>query len=227
MKGRLLLGILLVPTVLLAVFAAPVQGCQRFEYPGGKFEQGCDDESGGGAGSLNGWDIALGVLGVGLTVGGGIFAWTRVRKHRRSLRELLDEVESAFVASKNRDPKPGIERLSGLRAEVRARHAHGKLPDAQFLELDKRIGDYVVRLRIVDIERRFADLPGALITEIRNVAADQTVSAAEIAQIERRAVALGVAAPVRAQLKQHLVQWAGTDPGPPKVRKVAVVAKAP
>lgn len=133
-----------------------------------------------------------------------------MRTRRRALPGTLHAIERAYVDAKA-DPTAGIARLSDLRARVRHLHDKGELDDGHDLELDKRATSYIVKLRLLEIDRRFAHLPPLLLAEIRRLLGDGVLSASEADLIEVRAAAYRVADPARRELIELTRAWANED----------------
>lgn len=161
------------------------------------------------------------VLGLGASGGAAFFGWTRVRRGRRTLHKVLQDVEETYATCKN-EPLAGIERLNGIRAELSTRHMHGHVDDAHFLELDRKVADYTARLRVIDVQQRFPELPPDLMAEIRHLAQDGHFSDLDKAHVERRATSLRLPSAQRRELVAYLQVWAEADPH----RKVAQVVLA-
>ncbi len=186
----------------------------------------CPDDSGGSSDSGIFWEVFFGILGIAVTVAAGIFTYVRVKRRRQGLSYLLTEVERTFTTGKAQ-PEPGLARLAQLRLEVRHRFERGRLEDNQFLELDKRIGDYIVRLRLLDLEHEFPTLPAALFGQIRDLVADGHLSTEDLQRIEKRAADLDLPVSTRRDLTRSLGRWAAVSAArlEPKARRIAVVAK--
>lgn len=151
------------------------------------------------------------ILGLGASGGAAFFGWTRVRRGRRTLHRVLQDIDETFATCKD-DPLAGIERLNGIRAELATRHRHGNVDDAHFLELDRKIADHTARLRIIDVQQRFPDLSPELLAEIRHLAQDGHFSQTDKMRIEKRATALRVPVAQRRALVEYLQVWAEADP---------------
>jgi hypothetical protein len=156
-----------------------------------------------------------GILGLFVMVPGTIYTYHKMRQRRKTLAQYLQEVEATYAASK-KEPTKGLTKLTDVRQELRARYEKGRLEDAQFLELDRRIGEYVGRLRMREVERRFPDLPAGLWPEIRHVVQDGQLTVDELASVERRAMELQVPLGLRQDLLRALRQWALDAPAEPR-----------
>jgi len=227
MRGWAGIGVLVV-AVALATPLAAAQTCKMtyqgmvMEYPCGSGEsppaEPKDEES---------WweslDIWLGIIGLVGSAGAGSYAVYRVRTRRRALTVTLAAIESTYAEAKA-DPETGIARLAARRAQVRDEHQKGRLEDVHFLELDRRATQYLVKLRLLEIDRRFAGLPPLLLGEIRRLLSDGVLSAAEADLIEVRAAAYRVPEHVRAELITLTRRWAGEDGGGHAAEPTAAVA---
>lgn len=157
-------------------------------------------------------DVQFGLAAIGLLGSAGAAAWgvLRVRQRRRTLTDYIVAVETTYAGSKT-TPGEGVPKLVNLRLEVRARHERGRLEDAQFLELDKRIADYIARLRLLELDRRFHDLPAPLIGEIRRHVSDGAFSRAEAELIDLHAATHRLPEPTRIALADLLRSWVRED----------------
>lgn len=237
--------------VLLAVgtafLAAPVASeCVEFDDgEGGKFSVGCEGRKSDPGGDTDGnWftgpvaNTMYALVSIAGATGATVFGVARVRRRRRELRTFIHDVETTFAAAKA-SPDDGLPKLEALRKGLQKSHDAHRLEDAQFLEMDKRLADYIVRVRLLHLERWFPNLPIALISEIRTVISDGHFSSSDLSLIDKRAVQLAVEAHIRKDLLMHLASWAQQDvnvhpvqePGapfavaPPARRRIAVLAK--
>lgn len=218
MRGR---PTLLVALIVLALL--PVAGAQqkcRVEYAGMVSEYPCGSgetpDEGGSSTQASAWDkigVGLAVVGLVGSAGAGGYTLYRVRTRRRELTSVLTDIETTYARSKS-DPEIGITRLASIRADVRARHEKGRIDDAHFLELDKRATEYLAKLRMLEIDRRFASLPPLLLAEVRRLLADGVVSQSEADLIEVRASVYRIGEPARSQLVALARRWAGDDEAP-------------
>lgn len=216
MRGWVLLA---ATAALLIAPSAAAQTCKVntpygvAEYPCGSGEaapDGGDDEPWWASGQAQ---AILGLVGlVGSATAGGYTVY-RVRSRRRALTVTLGAIERAYLDAKS-DTASGIAKLSELRASVRTQHEKGRLDDAHFLELDKRATQYLVKLRLLEIDRRFATMPPLLLAEIRRLLADGVLSQSEADIIEVRAAAYRIPDPARAELSELVRGWANTDAPP-------------
>lgn len=154
--------------------------------------------------------MALGIVGIVGSASAGAYTIYRVRTRRRTLTVTLAAIERAYVEAKS-DPASGMSRLSELRADLRMQHEKGRLEDAQFLELDRRATQYLVKLRLLEVDRRFAMLPPLLLAEIRRLLGDGVLTPAEADLIEVRANAYRVPEHLRAELADLTRRWANED----------------
>lgn len=154
--------------------------------------------------------VGLAVLGFAGSGGAAAFAYFRTRQRRRSLSDLLQSADRTYTQAKD-SPESGIPHLVSLRMEVRHRHERGRLEDAQYLELDKRITDYIIRLRLLELDRQFSGLPAAFLQEVRRLVGDGAVSKSEAALVELHAGAHRVPEPHRTNLIRLVRGWAHED----------------
>ena len=223
---------------LVALVLAPTAGAatckmnnygQTFEFPCGPDEEPAKDASGAWYES-GAFQVGLAVLGFAGSGAAGFFTYRRVQRRKRALTGHLAALERAYGEAKA-NPGEGVQRLVALSGAVHADHARGRLDDGQFLELDKRAKDYVVRLRLLEIDMRFRHLPPALLGQLRHLVGDGTVSQAEADLIEHHAAAYGVAEPARTDLVRLAREWAREDvaqpPAAPPANEVRVPVEAP
>lgn len=216
MRAWLVLGVLLLTLGAPAALAAQ-QTCkvtyngQVVEYPCGSGEgapsEGDDDLAWY---EKPGFQAALGIVGLLGSAGAGGFAIYRVRTRRRALTVTLAAIEAAYATAKQ-DPETGIVKLAAMRTQVREEHQKGRLDDMHFLELDRRASQYLVKLRMLEIDRRFATLPPLFLAEIRRLLSDGVLSATEADLIEVRAAAYRVPEKLRAELITLTRRWASDD----------------
>jgi len=218
--GRWVVGAALVAAMLAP--QALAEPCQEINYPGGSVRQGdCD---GGGERKEDPWwatgvaQTIYSIAGIGLAGAGAFFGWNRVRRRRKTLRQFMEEADMAYTISKN-EPEAGVEKLIGLRAELHARHEHAQIDDAQSLALDRKIADYVAKLRVIDIEMRFPDLSVEVVREIRHVVEDGHLSSGDIKRIEKLATSVRVPAETRRMLSSYLATWVTAEKTVPVVPK--------
>jgi hypothetical protein len=152
----------------------------------------------------------LGVVGLAVSGAAAGAAVLAGKRRRRALRDYLAEIERAYDEHKL-DPAPGVAELASLRAEIRAKHAKGALDDAHFLELDKLARERLARLRLAELDQRFHDLPTTLLTAIRRLVGDGSMTATDARLIERQAAAMGIAETQRAALVKLASEWARQD----------------
>jgi hypothetical protein len=206
--SRAVLPLLLLVALVLAADGAVAQ-CR--ENPDGSIN--CDWGGGGGSGGGDGFSwtgntaqTIYGILGLFVMLPGALYTYHKVRTRRKTLAQYLQDVEATYARSKQA-PARGLDQLAHTRAEVRYRYEKGRLEDAQFLELDRRIGEYIGRLRMREIELRFPNLPSALWPEIKHVVQDGQLTHEEVSHIERRAKALRMAPEESQELAQALRRW--------------------
>lgn len=219
-------GLMLLAITVLSPLA--LAECQDITYPGGHYRSGCDQATAkdGPWWASNEAQTAYWVIGSVAATGSFVFGVTRVRRRRRELRTFLDDVEATYAAAKL-DPDTGLPKLQRLHDGLRASHARGRLEDGQFLELDKRLADYVTRVRLVQLERAFPHLPAALFGEIRNVLQDGALSATDLGVVEKRALALDIPVGTRRDLLAWLQRWGdGATVATPAKRRIAVVSQS-
>lgn len=222
-------AVLLALGLALALPVATAQTCKMeyngmiMEYPCGSGEVPPDEGSGTQSSWTEDLDILLGVVGILGSVGAAGYTYHRVRTRRRTLTVTLAAIDRAYVDAKS-DPGAGIARLTELRAEVRRLHDKGRMDDAHFLELDRRGAQYLAKLRVLELERRFAHLPPLLLAEIRRLLSDGILSATEADLIEVRAAAYRVPEATRAELAELARKWASEDGGATEPQRLAPAA---
>ncbi len=187
------------------------------------------DSSGGGSKEPVSWwasetsQAVVGLFALTASAAGGAYAYTRVRNRRRLLTTLLHALEDTFAAHKRR-PVKGTRRMLATRAEIREHHASGRLDDSQFLELDKRAGNYLLRLRLLELDTRFPGLSPVLHGQIRSVMSDGRVTDVEADLLERQLDAMMLPLPTREALMVTIRAWANEDLKP---RHAKVAREAP
>lgn len=200
---------------LLATPAASAQGQQQICRVG-SVEYQCGWTADPGPDKTPEWyergdvQVGLAVLGFAGSGAAAAFAFFRTRQRRRSLSDLLQSADKTYTAAKDA-PESGIPQLVNLRMEVRHRHERGRLEDTQYLELDKRITDYIVRLRLLEVDRQFSGLPHAFLHEVRRLVGDGAVSKSEAALVELHAGTYRVPEPHRTNLVRLVRSWANDD----------------
>lgn len=155
----------------------------------------------------------LAIVGLSASAAAGGYAFWRVRTRRQALTETMLALDRAYTETKG-SPEAGILRLVALRQEVRDRHAKGKMDDGSFLELDKRATEHIVKLRFLELDRRFLGLPPALMAEVRRLVGDGHVSREDVDMVDRHAMAFRVPDARRAELVALVSSWC-TDDGVP------------
>lgn len=197
--------------------AASAQMCKIESKQYGTVEYPCGSgESGPGEAAEEPWwataqaQMLLGVVGLVGSAGAGAFAIYRVRTRRRALSVTLAAIESTYAEAKS-DPEAGIAKLGAMRTTLRDEHQKGRLDDVHFLELDRRATQYLVKLRLLEIDRRFPTLAPLFLGEIRRLLSDGVLSTSEADLIEVRAAAYRVPEPARSELIQLTRRWAGDD----------------
>jgi hypothetical protein len=204
--------------VLLAVLPVASAAICTAQGPYGPIQYSCDDRS--APASAGPWwaraDVQAIVAFVGLggsALAGGYAIW-RVRARRKALTQAMLDLDRAYADTKAA-PEQGIPRLAALRAAIRQRHANGRLDDGHYLELDKRATDYIVRLRFLDLDRRFLGLPPALLGEVRRLVGDGHVSHEDVELVERHAAAFRLPEPRRGELVALVQSWCTEDVAAP------------
>lgn len=207
----------LAATLLLAVMFAPVALAEKCTVatPYGDVEYECNAAASESTEAPPWWaderaQAIVGIVGLAASAGAGAYTFYRIKLRRRTLSDLVRAVESTFAESKA-EPRAGVTTLVSLREEVRARHAKGRIEDAQFLELDRRVTTYLARLRRLDLDERFPALPPGLTRDLHVRVGDGLVSAADIAHLERHAGLMSISASQRAELFELLHAWAKDD----------------
>lgn len=229
MRPWLVLGVLLV-TLSLPAALAQQQMCkiESAQYGTITYPCGSGETADGGSRDDPAWyeslELWLGVVGLVGSAGAGTFAIYRVRTRRRALTVTLAAIESAYAEAKQ-DPETGIVKLAAMRMQVRDEHQKGRLDDIHFLELDRRASQYLVKLRLLEIDRRFANLPPLFLAEIRRLLSDGVLSTGEADLIEVRAAAYRVPEHARAELITLTRRWANDDASTGEPAPAAAVAQ--
>lgn len=151
----------------------------------------------------------------GIVVSGAAAGYTyyRMRERRKTLSDYVRAVESTYAAHKS-NPAEGRPKLVALRAEIRTRHEKGRIEDAQFLELDKRLASYVARLRVLDATARFPGLPAAFLADLRTRVEDGRVSEADVDALAAHPSLWRMQATTRDEVVAMLRDWAAEDEAP-------------
>lgn len=158
----------------------------------------------------SGLDIFLGVLGILITVVGAIFALVKVRQRRATVGTYLKRVEATYAKGRN-DPPAALPDLVGIRSEVRRHYTKGRLEDAPYLELEKRITQYIGRLRLAELERAVPSLPAPVRARAEGLLADGIVSPDDVEAISAQASRSRVANAKRTGLVALFEAWARDD----------------
>lgn len=216
--------------VLLAVASpAHAQGCWWDGEGGGGcdfgFDEGGSDTS--GSDDDNFWDILgvwLAVIFALISTGVFIMGAILVRRRRLSVGAYLERLDQTYALYRH-DPDEAIPRLAALREEVRQRYTAGRLEDAPFLELEKRITGYISRMRLAEVEETVPDLPVRIRQEVERLVSDGTVSQKDLEKIEelasRSRLAKGKREPLMALLEDWAEQDMAPDPAPPREERKA------
>lgn len=75
----------------------------------------------------------------------------------------------------------------------------------------QRIADYLIRLRLAEVERRFPALAPSVAAEVRRVVSDGVVSAGDPGVVDKKAARARVAKGQREELARLLEGWARED----------------
>lgn len=152
----------------------------------------------------------LAFVGLAGSATAGGYAFYKVRARRKALTRMLLAIERAYGENKAA-PEVGVPALVALRRELHERHQKGKLDDGHYLEMDKRATDYIVRLRVLDLDRRFLGLPPALMAEVRRLVGDGLVTPEDVVLVDRHALAFRVPEPRRSELVALVRSWSTED----------------
>ncbi len=189
------------------------------ETPWGKFEYDCGaaNPSGDGSAETPWWaddrtQAVLAFIGIVGSLSAAGYTYYRVRMRRRTLADFVRAVETTYAQSKAA-PAEGVPKLALLRQEVRHRHTKGRIEDAQFFELDKRITGYLTRLRVMEVEHRFPGLPPTYLAELRHLVGDGVVSRADATRLSSHASLWRLPQATRDELNALLETWALEDRG--------------
>lgn len=208
--NRFLPGFLVVAAALAVVATLPAASAQDGGCditPQGIF---CPDEQGG---DDNFWDILGVVLSVLAMLGSitvFIIAGILLRRRRYAVGTYLQRLDQTYAQYKD-DPPQGVVHLSMLRHEVRRRYTAGRLEDAPYLELEKRVMQYIARMRMVELEQTVPDLPKRIEAEVDRLIGDGNVSQRDIERILDAATGSRVARAKREALADLMERWAHQD----------------
>jgi hypothetical protein len=165
----------------------------------------CDEDGG-----WTGLDVGLGIAGLVLTLAGAAFATYKVRQRRATVGHFLRRVETTYAQART-DPPRGLPLLVAVRGEVRAHYTKGRLEDAPYLELEKRITSYIGRLRVAELDREVPALPATLRGHAERLLVDGLVSAADVDAIARYVVRSRVAKAKREGVLNLFAAWSRED----------------
>lgn len=209
-RTRILL-VALFAVILVAPVSHAQSGC-KFNSDG-SFE--CYSDEGGGEGGSGDsfWDVGgfwLGLISLLLAIAAIVVGSILVRHRRQSVGAYLERLDMTYAAFKDQ-PAEGIPRLAQLREEVRQRYTTGRLEDAPFLELEKRVTQYMARLRIIEIHAHVPQLPTKLVQEVERLVADGNVSPNDLARVEQLATRSRLSKAKKEPLLGLLASWAAQD----------------
>ncbi len=133
-----------------------------------------------------------------------------VRRRRRAVGTYLKRLEASFTRSKE-DPAVGLQDLLALREEINARYQQGRLEDAPFLDLLRRIGHYLARVRMANLHQVAPSLPPKVTDVVLRCVEDGVVTVSDLQRIEEQARRSRVPAATRAQLMALVDSWSKQD----------------
>jgi hypothetical protein len=209
---------LLVLVTLAAAAATPVAQAAICSIGGaGGVQYPCD----GGSGSAPSADdtpwyatgtaqFLLALVGLVGSAGAGLYTYTRVRRRRKTLAMTISRIDDAQAYGRS-DPLEGAALLATIRGELKRQHEKGRLEDGQYLELDKRVREGIVRLRVLAIQRSAPDLPPDFLQHVRHLLDDGQVSAQDVAEIDRYAHAYQLSLASRETVARMVGAWARAD----------------
>lgn len=186
------------------------------------FTMRCGEDQGAGAagsGSDDGpwWTSATAqaiyaFIGFGIPAAVGGFAYWRHRQRKHRLEAYMHAVDDAFAANRT-NPSEGSRALASLRAQMKTDFKENRLTDSNFLELDKRAGAAMHKLRLLEMDQRFPTLPVGLRSQITTLISDGTLSTAEVDLVRTSLASHLIPGRVRDELLVLLDGWARQDAG--------------
>lgn len=123
-------------------------------------------------------NLTFGVLGVLLTLGGGVFGVARFQGRKS---RVLRELRAINEAYERQEGNPGrLETvLNERRTRVQALHLDGRLDEAQLTVLEKRIDELAREGRLASLDHRFDALPHGMVRRLRTMLEDGHVTQLE------------------------------------------------
>lgn len=118
------------------------------------------------------------LLGLLVTGAGGLVGVARLESRRRRLQRELAAVERAFEATRARPPECEAA-LNERKAHARGLLLDGKLEEAQFAIVEKRVDELARKVRLGTLDRRFEFLPLGMVNALREMLNDGHISAWE------------------------------------------------
>jgi hypothetical protein len=123
-------------------------------------------------------DATWGVIGLVVAAAGTLYGFTRLRRRRSRLAQQLDALEAAYAGTCS-DPPACEAALARERAAARALLVEGKLDEAHFAVLDRRIDELRAQFRQDVLEHQLDFLPARLLRDLRAALADGRISSLE------------------------------------------------
>lgn len=207
-------------TALAIAFNAGPEICV-IESGGRRIEYACDQSGARASSASEPWwagDVAQAVyafIGFGIPAAGGAWAYHRHRARRQRLDGYMTRMDDTMAAHRAR-PADGGRALVALRQEMRSAFRMGRMDDTHFLELDKRATMHVVKLRLLELDHRFPNLPPSLRHQVATLIADGSVSEAEVGLVRHSLATQLIPGRVRDELLLVLDSWARQDAGAPE-----------
>lgn len=115
------------------------------------------------------------LLGLALTGAGALFGVTRVGAKRRRLARELAAIDKVHAATRH-DPPACETALAERKAHARGLLVDGKIDEAQFALLERRIDELARDLRLAALDERFQYLPLGMVRQLRDMLADGRVT---------------------------------------------------
>lgn len=164
-------------------------------------------------------EISIGFVITGILALVGIMLATRKRRH---VARLMKTVDHTYEEHK-KYPSKAIEELKYLKRDFENDYSAGKIEENQFLILDKKITEYIAKLKESETEERVDSveaehLPSPLETEIKRALEDGHITALEANDLEQKIDGSDLPEPKKMELKEMVSKWRESDkdmPPPP------------
>jgi hypothetical protein len=201
-------------TILAAAPLAAAEKCV-IDSGGNRIEYDCAAGRDGGGSSEPWWasptaQAGYAFFGLVASGAGGGYAFMRVKRRREMLAAYMHRIDETLVGSKA-NPAAGAASLGTVRGEMRTAFQAGKLDDAHYLELDKRAVGAILKLRLLELDQRFPQLPVSLRSQIATLVGDGKVSSAEVELVRTASASAPIPGRVRDEVMGLLAAWAAQD----------------